>query len=208
MRFVSALLFLSACAAQVPQPAGDAKAAMEASIAKQRAAIELQRQAIARHVAALPVLAFSPSEIPVEEPPCDPMPPQQIAPIVDRAANKTGLAPELLSAVIATESAGRPCAVSAKGAQGLMQLMPGTAAQLGVDDPLDPAQNIDGGARYLSDLVERYGGDLPLALAAYNAGPGRVDAIGGTPAFRETIRYVEAILERLRPREPGPPEPR
>jgi soluble lytic murein transglycosylase-like protein len=177
---------------------------MEASIARQQAVIEVQREAIARHAAALPVVAFTRAEMPVE-PPCDPMPPQQIGPMVDRAANETGLDPDLLSAVIATESAGRPCAVSPKGAQGLMQLMPGTAAQLGVEDPFDPAQNIEGGARYLSGLLGRYGGDLPLALAAYNAGPGRVDAIGGTPAFRETIRYVEAILGRLKPAEPGSP---
>lgn len=143
----------------------------------------------------------------MQEPPCDPMSPQQIAPLVDRAAGKTGLAPDLLSAVIATESGGRPCAVSEKGAQGLMQLMPETAAQVGVNDPFDPAENIHGGAQYLSGLVARYGGNLPLALAAYNAGPNRVDAAGGTPAFRETVRYVETILRRLKPPGPVPPAP-
>ncbi|HWR50006.1 MAG TPA: lytic transglycosylase domain-containing protein [Bryobacteraceae bacterium] len=211
MRLEVVLLFLSGCAAQVvPQAAEDARAAMEASIAKQRAAIEVQREAIARHAAALPVITITgptAAVMPAAEPLCDPIQSRHITPMVQRAASVTGLAPDLLSAVIATESAGRPCAVSPKGAQGLMQLMPETAAMLGVKDPFEPVQNIDGGARYLSDLLERYGGDLPLALAAYNAGPGRVDAVRGLPPFRETVRYVDAVLARLesaRSRRPAP----
>jgi soluble lytic murein transglycosylase-like protein len=78
-----------------------------------------------------------------------------------------------------------------------MQLMPATAALLGVENPFDPAQNIDGGARFLRYLLERYGGDTARALAAYNAGPGRVDASGGVPRIPETMDYVSAILGRL-----------
>jgi soluble lytic murein transglycosylase-like protein len=112
------------------------------------------------------------------------------------AARRHGLDPALVAAVVSVESGFRPEAVSRKGAQGLMQLMPGTAASLGVGDPFDPAQNLDGGARHLGQLLTVYGGDLTRALAAYNAGEGAVQRHGGVPPYRETRAYVKKVLER------------
>ena len=112
------------------------------------------------------------------------------------AAKRHGLAPELVLAVVGVESAFKPDAVSHKGAQGLMQLMPGTAKELGVADALDPAQNLDGGTRYLRMLLAQYGGDVGRALAAYNAGPGAVKRYRGVPPYRETHHYIDRVLKR------------
>jgi soluble lytic murein transglycosylase-like protein len=104
----------------------------------------------------------------------------------------------LIHAVIWAESRCNPVAVSPKGARGLMQLMPGTARQYGVTDSFDPLQNIRGGARYLRDLLDLFGGNVELALAAYNAGPRSVvDARMRIPPYRETLAYVPAVLKRL-----------
>jgi soluble lytic murein transglycosylase-like protein len=112
------------------------------------------------------------------------------------AAQEHGLDPALVLAVTVKESAGDAAAVSHRGARGLMQLMPATAVEVGVDDPHDPAQNLRGGARYLAQMLERYDGDLSLALAAYNAGPGNVDRAGrAVPPFPETRNYVAAVRE-------------
>jgi soluble lytic murein transglycosylase-like protein len=111
------------------------------------------------------------------------------------AAEQHGVPPPLLKAVVAVESNFDPAAVSAKGAAGLMQLMPGTARDLAVSDVLDPRQNIDGGARYLRVLTDRFGGDLEKALAAYNAGPEVVRRAGSSaPPFQETRLYVRRVL--------------
>jgi len=112
--------------------------------------------------------------------------------LADAAADKYGLPRLLVRSVMAAESGFQPDAVSPKGAIGLMQLMPGTAQDLGVD-PRDPAQNVDAGVRYLNDLLDRYHRYLWRALAAYNAGPGAVDKYHGVPPYRETIDYVIRI---------------
>jgi hypothetical protein len=118
--------------------------------------------------------------------------------IAAAAARRHGLDPDLVVAVASVESGFRPEAVSPKGAQGLMQLMPRTAASLGVEDAFDPAQNLDGGARHLGQLLTLYDGDVARALAAYNAGEGAVQRHGGVPPYRETRAYVRKVLERYR----------
>lgn len=106
------------------------------------------------------------------------------------------LDPELVKLVIQKESQFNAGAVSRSGAMGLMQLMPETAARLGVRDPFDPGQNIEGGVRFLRDLFSMFGGDLELTLAAYHAGPGLVSRINRVPSFPETIEYVDYIISR------------
>jgi soluble lytic murein transglycosylase-like protein len=113
---------------------------------------------------------------------------------IQKAARKYNLSPGLIRGVIQAESNFRVNAVSRAGAQGLMQLMPATAKELGVTKPLDIDQNIDGGARYLRKMLDRFGGDVKLALAAYNAGPGTVRKYGGNVPYRETIQYVDRVL--------------
>jgi soluble lytic murein transglycosylase-like protein len=126
---------------------------------------------------------------------------EEIRRLAADAARRHGLDPDLVMAVAAVESGFRPAAVSPKGARGVMQLMPGTARDLGVADPLDPAANLDGGTRYLRDLLARFDGDLPKALAAYNAGPGAVKRHQGVPPYKETQDYVQRVLRRYRPQE-------
>ncbi|MEW5768007.1 MAG: lytic transglycosylase domain-containing protein [bacterium] len=114
--------------------------------------------------------------------------------LINTYAQKYNLDSALIEAVINTESDFNPEAVSPKGALGLMQLMPATVRELGVTNPFDPAQNIEGGTRYLRSLLDEFKGDLPLALAAYNAGAKTVKEQGGIPPFKETQDYVKKVL--------------
>jgi soluble lytic murein transglycosylase-like protein len=117
-------------------------------------------------------------------------------PQIDAAASSNGIDPALLKGLVEQESGFNPAARSGAGALGLTQLMPGTAASLGVTDPLDPVQSLQGGARYLRQQLDRFGGDERLALAAYNAGPGAVARYGGVPPYAETQGYVSNVLAK------------
>ena len=112
---------------------------------------------------------------------------------ITAAAKKHGIDPALLAGLVKQESGFNPSAGSPAGARGLTQLMPATAAGLGVTNVLDPAQNLDGGAKYLRQQLDAFGGDVTRALAAYNAGPGAVQRYGGVPPYAETQNYVRAV---------------
>ena len=218
MRTVSiraALAAVFAAAALAAQTPADARAAMDAAVAKQRAAAAAVQESLARQrsslekqtgqaarggffvlppPARLGATAAAPAMAAAD---CEPLPPSEVDALVERAAKQQNLDEAVLHGVIQQESAFRPCAVSPKGAMGLMQLMPATASQFGVPNPFDPADNVEGGARFLKQLMVRYGGDLTLALGAYNAGPAKVDAAAGIPNIPETQDYVKQILGAL-----------
>ncbi|MCB1575700.1 MAG: lytic transglycosylase domain-containing protein, partial [Xanthomonadales bacterium] len=122
-----------------------------------------------------------------------PVPNAEHAAMIRRHADRERLSPRLVQALVQVESGYNPRAVSSKGAQGLMQLMPETSRELAVDDPFDPDQNLRGGTRYLRSMLDRFG-DLQMALAAYNAGPTAVSRFGGIPPYAETQGYVRRIL--------------
>ena len=202
------ILLVDAAIAQSPAPPAPAQAPpaaaptmrdlMKAAADKQRAAIAIQRGAVQKQASSagawLPPWGVAAG---LAQPPCEPIADPAVAPIIEGAAKAHSLQPNLIRAVIEQESGFRPCAVSSTGAEGLMQLMPDTAEQLGVSDPFDAGQNIEAGAKYLKDLIDRYKGDLAQALGAYNAGPGATDQAGGIPAIPETRDYVDAILKKL-----------
>jgi soluble lytic murein transglycosylase-like protein len=196
---------------QVPAPgpasAPDLRQRMEASVSRQTAAaqgmnasIERQRASVQRQTAKRAGAAGF-FDLPAPEglaggplAACDPLPESQIDSIVQTASDREGVDAALIRDVIQEESAFRPCAVSPKGAVGLMQLMPATAGDLGVLDPFDPEENVSAGTRFLKRLMTQYGGDLALTLGAYNAGPSRVDASMAVPEIPETMNYVRDIL--------------
>jgi soluble lytic murein transglycosylase-like protein len=203
---LAVLVLVCILPAAAQSPAGfeeKVRSAMEQSIEKQRASI--QKQAVsAMPVANLPPSGFftAPWPAPASFTPqiqaaCDPMPKDKLDQLVNGAAKSEGVDPQLVQAVIDRESASKPCAVSVKGAQGLMQLMPATAAELGVKDAFDAKENVEAGTRFLKQLLTKYNGDVSLALGAYNAGAGRVDHDGGIPEIPETINYVKDILAKV-----------
>jgi soluble lytic murein transglycosylase-like protein len=114
--------------------------------------------------------------------------------LIDQAASRNGLDPAVLHGLIQQESGFDPSATSSAGASGLTQLMPGTASSMGVSNALDPAESVEGGARYLGQLMTQFGGNTEDALAAYNAGPGAVQQYGGVPPYAETQSYVSKVL--------------
>ncbi len=186
---------------EVPKPVN--------SFERQRLSVERQMQGIRESFpppfGGAPATLVASSAAPPGPPPpadCPPVTAAAMKPIIDREASKNKVDAGLVRAVVEAESAYSPCAVSAVGAMGLMQLMPATAESLQVTDPYDPSQNITAGTQYLKQMLERYGGDIAKALAAYNAGPARVDAAGGVPPIPETQEYVRKIMGKI-----GPPRP-
>jgi len=207
----------AACLGAQEKPPADTGKVPENSISQQRrsiaqmeASLETQRQTVSKQVP--PRAANEPfflSPPPAPGPPlatstfstagaaCDPLPASQIDTLVGEAAKHAELDPALLRGVMEQESAFRPCAVSPKGAMGLMQLMPATASELGVRDPFDPGQSVDAGARFLKQLLQSYGGDVPMALGAYNAGPSKVNESNGIPPIPETLDYIRRVMSLL-----------
>jgi len=146
--------------------------------------LQAQMNATPDDTAALPTSDAAPAMVP----------PAQIDALVGENAQSQNVDPALVKAIIANESGFNANATSKVGAQGLMQLMPGTAAGLGVTNAYDPAQNVAGGTKYIKSLLDRFGGDVRLAVAAYNAGPGAVEKYNGVPPYAETQNYVQNVL--------------
>jgi soluble lytic murein transglycosylase-like protein len=149
------------------------------------------------HLAETPAVELAePAVRPPDVPVNSPLPIKDaIDDMISKTAARYQLDRDFVASVVRAESGFNPQALSPKGAQGLMQLMPQTAATLGVENVFDPAANLDGGTKYLRQLLEQYNGDVIKALAAYNAGPGRVQQYGGIPPYRETWAYVTRIIE-------------
>ncbi len=188
---------------------------MRAAIEKQRAAVAKQRESVRKQAetAGVWLVPLMPSPVEPEASAvasgtatqaCDPIAEETVGPLIAGAAKTHGVDPRLVRAVIDQESRFYPCALSPKGAIGLMQLMPETARELGVEDPFDAKSNIEAGTKYLKQMLDRFTA-LPTALAAYNIGPAAVAQVGGTPAVQETTDYVKAILQKLQATPTDPP---
>jgi soluble lytic murein transglycosylase-like protein len=207
-----ALLVLPATLAYAGVNAPDPKAVTaEQSLKKQQESLDRQRASLHQQLSGDAIGASGKAADPTTEPAAyfiDPLPalPQadcdrfdkaSVESLIAAAAKKQSLEPALLRAVMKQESGFKPCAVSVRGAQGLMQLMPATAGLLHVADPFDPEQNVEGGAAFLKQLLARYKGDLRLALVAYNAGTLRADQPANTPYPAETQNYLASIFAQL-----------
>lgn len=186
-----------------PSAAGDqamakqltAISVMQESIARQRAAVQKQLGQSAGAFFILPPPArMEGAELSAETAECPPLSDGEVRSLAGQAATREGLDVEMILNVMRQESGFRPCAVSPKGAMGLMQLMPSTALDLGVKDSFDPLENVEAGARFLRQLLTRYNGDVFKAVSAYNAGPARVDAVDGIPQIPETLNYINRIF--------------
>jgi hypothetical protein len=215
MSFPLLLIFLLSALPLVAAP----QQALEEALQKQLESVEKQRQAIRVQLGDKAETISNPNRshsvayfidpmVPVVSQPavlsqavsqmdCPPLAEDEVSELITSAAQKQDLNPAVLRAVMRQESAFKPCAISSKGAQGLMQLMPATARELHVSDSFDPAQNVHAGAAYLKQLLNRYNGDLRLALVGYNAGPSRADQASAAPYPLETQNYVETILAEL-----------
>jgi soluble lytic murein transglycosylase-like protein len=190
------------------------RAAMAPSIEQQQASIRRQQAAVratpaGARASAISLPGFPPASISyggfsVPRPAvsaamfttCDPLPQPELTRLIGAMSQKIGIDGGLVREVARQESGFRPCAISPKGAEGLMQLMPATQAQFAVSNPFDPEQSLEAGSKLLKQLLDRYHGDLTLALSAYNAGAGCVDRSGGIPDIQETKNYVLSILSR------------
>lgn len=182
--------------------ARSARAAMEESLAKQRASVQVQMKALQAQAPDAVPFAFQ-GRVAATPPACPQMADTEVGRLIGEAARAHDLDPALVREVARQESGFYPCAVSRAGAVGLMQLMPQTSAQLGVKNPFDPEESLQAGAKLLKQLLEQYKGDLSLALGAYNAGAQRVADAGGIPEIPETQSYVKAITERLKTNSTG-----
>lgn len=202
MKWILALIVSAAAgwAQTNPDPKNPAQAAMAASLDQQRVSIARPVDSLIGRPATAAAPFFSVPWIGFPSfvlPPCDPLPIEQLDKLVEQSSRQEGVQPDLIRAVINQESGARPCAISSKGAQGLMQLMPSIVTEFGVHDPFDPKQNVDAGVKLLKQLLGKYNGDIKLTLAAYNAGSARVDSDGGVPAIPETVNYVTDVLSKL-----------
>jgi soluble lytic murein transglycosylase-like protein len=188
----------SRCRSQLQPAVAELKNTVTNQIAEDRSASPIQKNTLkTRLLSAQEIKVVGSTEEPevkTASQGADMTQPQIIEQKVRKAAEKYNLPPELINAVIRAESNFEVQAVSSAGAKGLMQLMPATAKELGVKNPFDIEQNIDGGAKYLRKMLDRFGGSLRKALAAYNAGPGTVIKYGGRVPYPETRQYVQRVL--------------
>jgi soluble lytic murein transglycosylase-like protein len=180
-------------AAPAPAPAKPPET-FQSAMEKQRASIALQRETVRKQME----MAVHAQEDETPAADCPPIADPELTPLIESAAKQHQVEPKLIRSVIEQESAFHACAISSKGAKGLMQLMPATIEQFKVEDAFDPRQNIEAGATYLRQLLDKYKGDLKLALAAYNSGPTTVDKTGAIPDIKETQDYVEGVMKKIR----------